>query len=240
MGAIQGWASYRHAVPKREDEAGDAPASLSRLPPGRHGLDRSFVTKNQRDRFTAGIIGVVAQRGYHEATIAEVCAAAGMSRRTFYSYFSSKEECYLQAFDSIMDYLEGVLEEAGAEESGWAESVTARLAAMLEVFAINPDLVRFALTAPLRAGEGIVDRQRLALEGILAVLTKGKPRAGQIRDPSPAVEQALLGGVMAVIAHRVEVGEGKSLLDLLPDLVELFLAPYLGREEAARAASAPA
>jgi AcrR family transcriptional regulator len=227
-------------VPKRENEVGGPPPGLSRLPPGRHGLDRSFVAKNQRDRLTAGIIRVVAQRGYHDATVAEVCAAAGMSRRTFYSYFSSKEECYFQAFEAIMDYLEGALKDAGTGEHGWAQSVRARLAGMLEVFAANPDLVRFALTAPLRAGEGIVDRQRLALEGILAALTRGKPRGGQTRSPSPAVEQALLGGVMAVIAHRVEIGEGKSLPDLLPDLVELFLTPYLGREEAARAANAPA
>jgi AcrR family transcriptional regulator len=230
---------YRRPVPKPKNAADEASAGLSRLPPGRHGLDRAFVTENQRNRLTAGIIDVVARRGYHDATVAEICAAAGMSRRTFYSYFSSKEECYLQAFDSIADYLEGAMGAAGAVESSWPTRVHARMAAILEVFAANPDLARFVLLAPVRAGEGIVDRHRLALEQILRALTHDRPSGRKTRRPSPAIEQALLGGVMALIAQRVDEGAAEVLPDLLPDLVELFLAPYIGRREAARAAGGP-
>ena len=43
-----------------------------------------------------------------------------------------------------------------------------------------------------------------------------------------------MGGMAALIADRVQVGEGGRLLDLLPDLLELVLTPYLGREEAVR------
>jgi AcrR family transcriptional regulator len=222
-------------VPERnapEDEA----LGLPRLPPGRHGLAREFVVKNQRDRLTAGIISVVAERGYHEATVTQVCAAAGVSRRTFYSYFSSKEECYLQAFDLIGEHLTLAMEQAGEEEGDWAGRVRARIGAMLGIFAANPDLARFTLVAPLRAGEAVASRHRLALERALEALTADKPKGAQIRTPSPAVEQALVGGMMALIAHKVESGEGEELSELLPDLVELFLTPYLGREQAVRAA----
>jgi AcrR family transcriptional regulator len=86
--------------------AGDDPAlRLARLPPGRHGLPREFVTQNQRDRLAAGTIAVVAERGLNEATITQICAAAGVSRRTFYSYFSSKEECFFAAYDTIAEHL---------------------------------------------------------------------------------------------------------------------------------------
>jgi AcrR family transcriptional regulator len=231
----------RHVSKSKKTAEKTAPAGLSRLPPGRHGLDRTFVAENQRNRLTAGIIDVVARRGYHDATVAGICAAAGMSRRTFYSYFSSKEECYLEAFDSITDYLGSAMGAAGLGESGWPARVRARMAAVLEVFATNPDLARFVLLAPVRAGEGIVDRHRVVLEQILQALTHDRPSGGRIRQPSPVTEQALLGGVMALIAQRVDEGEGEGLADLLPDLVELFLAPYLGRKEAARvAATSPA
>jgi len=40
----------------------------------------------------------------------------------------------------------------------------------------------------------------------------------------------------ALIARKVEEGEGRRLEALLPDLVELFLAPFLGRAEAVRLA----
>lgn len=214
----------------------DQAVGLPRLPPGRHGLAREFVVKNQRDRLTAGIIAVVAEHGYHEATVAQVCAAAGVSRRTFYSYFSSKKECYLRAFDLIGEYLAEALSEAGAGEGGWPDQVRARLDAMLAIFAANPDLVRFTMIAPLRAGEDIVDRQGVALERILTALTAGRPQGSDGQHPSPAIEQAVMGGMAGLITRKVEAGEGGRLPELLPDLVELFLIPYIGREAAARAA----
>jgi AcrR family transcriptional regulator len=196
------------------------------------------VVKNQRDRLTAGIIAVVSEKGYHAASVSQICAAAGVSRRTFYSYFSSKEECYGEAFDAIGLYLTETLSAAGSGESTWDARVRARLAALLEAFAANPDLVRFTLIVPLRTGEQIAVRHRLALERILQVIAQDAPEDGSFRRPSPAVEQALVGGMMALIAHKVERGEGEDLPDLLPDLVELYLTPYLGRAEAARAARA--
>jgi AcrR family transcriptional regulator len=194
------------------------------------------VVRNQRDRLAAGAIAAIAEHGYHEASITEICAAAGISRRTFYSYFASKEQCYLETFDLIGEHLRQAMIEAAVDEEDWPGKVQARLAAMLDVFAANPDLVRFTLVAPLRAGEAIVARYRLGLERLLGVLTEDRPAGDSVRDPSPAIEQALLGGMMALITHRVEQEE-EELLALLPDLVELFLTPYVGRQAAALAAA---
>jgi AcrR family transcriptional regulator len=218
------------------EQAGQEESALGlpRLPPGRHGLSREFVIKNQRDRLTAGIIAAVAARGYHDASVSDICAAAGVSRRTFYSYFSSKEECYLQAFDLIANYLAHALAEAGAEEGDWPAAVRARLAVMLDTFAANPDLVRFALIAPLRAGDRLAVHYQQEMQRILRLLSEGKPR--ELSSPRGAIEQALIGGAAALMVGKVEDGDGNNLPDLLPDLVELFLTPYLGRDEAARSA----
>jgi AcrR family transcriptional regulator len=225
---------YGQRVPEREPGDQGSSEELPRLPPGRHGLDRDFVTRNQRDRLTAGIIAVVAERGYQDSTVTQICAAAGVSRRTFYSYFSSKEECYGYAFDLIGDFIVQAMRSAGNEGEPWPHLVQARLAALIEIFAANPDLVQFTVVVPLRAGESISGRHRLALERILAALTEGKDEAEQVREPSVGVQHALVGGVMSLIARRVESGGGKGLPDLLPDLVELFLTPYLGRDGAVR------
>ena len=225
---------YRLRVPKREAGKTETSVGLPRLPPGRHGLTRDFVVKNQRDRLTAGIIAAVAEHGYHDATVSKICAAAGLSRRTFYSYFSSKEECYQQAFDLIVDHLVAAMREAGGEQDGWPAQVGDRIRAMLETFAANPDLVRFAVIAPLRAGDEMTARQAAGVERLLEELTKGKQAAG-VRPVSAAIEQAQVGGMMAVIAHRVETGRQEQLLDLLPDLVELFLMPFLGGAQAGTA-----
>lgn len=213
---------------KAEDASG-----LPRLPPGRHGLERDFVVQNQRDRLTAGVIAVIGERGYHEATISQICAAAGVSRRTFYTYFAGKQECFGEAFERISEHLAGAMRGIDGQEGDWPEQVMARLAILLEAFAANPDLVRFSWTAPFRAGEPIAEYHQIALEQLLQALLEDRPADG-LRRPSQVVENAVVGGMMALIASRVEAGGGASLPDLLPELVEIFLTPYLGRAEAAR------
>src|SRR3954464_11920821 len=101
---------------------------LHRLPPGRHGLPREFVAENQKGRLTAGIIKTVAAAGYPSVTISQIAAAAGVSRRTFYSYFASKEECFLSTFDLVTDYLCEVAAAAAGAENDWPEAVRARIA----------------------------------------------------------------------------------------------------------------
>lgn len=217
-------------------EGGESAIDLARLPPGRHGLERDFVVRNQRDRLTAGVIATVAANGYHEATITQICRAAGVSRRTFYSYYSSKEACYAEALGRITDYLSATLAESGDGGTSWPLRVRRRLDSLLAVFAANPDLVRFAWIAPLRVGEQIAGQHHGLLELVRQALVADKPDKG-LRQPSPIVEQSLVGGMMALIAARVESGEGSELPELLADLVEMFLAPFLGRAEAVRAAA---
>ncbi len=219
---------------KPEPPPEDLPPGLSRLPPGRHGLPREFVAKNQRDRLTAGIIAAVAEHGYHDATITQIAAAAGVSRRTFYTYFSSKEECFFATYDVIGAHLSEAALKAAAPFERWPEQVRAQLAAALEFFAANPDLVRFFLIAPPRAGEQISGRYGVAASRVIAELTHGMP--SDVREPTAAVQSALGGGIAALIVRKVQAGEGERLGELLPDLVELFLTPYLGREAALRLA----
>ena len=40
----------------------------------------------------------------------------------------------------------------------------------------------------------------------------------------------------ALVVRKVEAGEGQRLPELLPDLLELTLSPYVGRDEAIRLA----
>ena len=222
-------------VPKRKLPEGDSGSQgLPRLPPGRHGLPREFVVQNQRDRLVAGIIAAVATSGYHDATISEIAAAAGVSRRTFYTYFSSKEECFLATYDVIAKHLAAAAADAAIPDQPWPERVRAKIGAALAFFAANPDLVRFYLSAPPRAGEAIAARYRLGAARVLADLTDGMP--DQVRQPPPSVQNAMTGSIAALIVRKVEAGEGERLTDLLPDLVELFLTPYLGHEAAAEAA----
>lgn len=224
---------------KGDRQGDEAALRLARLPPGRHGLPREFVTRNQRDRLAAGTIAVVAERGLNDSTITQICAAAGVSRRTFYTYFSSKEECFFAAYATIAEHLRIATDAATEEEAEWPRKVAAKLGAALEFLAANPDLARFFLIAPQRAGEEVASRYRQGMDRVVEYLCEGMSSPPATRAPSEAVASSLVGGMVALVVRQVEAGEGESLPQLRPDLVELFLTPYLGRSEAVQVAQEP-
>jgi len=208
---------------------------LPRLPPGRHGLPREFVVENQRQRIAAGMIAAVSAKGYHDATISDIAAAAGLSRRTFYGYFKTKEDCFYDTYEMVGSFLLEAIGEAGGEERAWAGRVRARLAALLDAFAANPDLASFELGVPPAAGGDLAARGHAFLDRLLEALLAGQPKSA--RQPSQATVQSLAGGLAALVLAKVEAGEGEQLGALLPDLVELLLTSYLGREKAAAEAA---
>jgi AcrR family transcriptional regulator len=209
-------------------------AGLPRLPGGRHGLDPDFVVDNQRRRIAAAMLREVAERGYLATTVTDIAATAGLSRRTFYGFYPSKRECFEELYEEIAEALFAAMAEAAGAERAWPARVRARLAALLDLYATNPDLATFTLIAAPAAGAEPAGRYRAFLGELLAALTEGRPKS--VRVASEAAELGLIGGLVALIVERVGAGEGSELADLLPDLTEVVLAPYLGQDKAVREA----
>jgi AcrR family transcriptional regulator len=205
---------------------------LSRLPPGRHGLPREFVIQNQRERLTAGAIAAVAAKGYRDTTVTDIAAAANMSRRTFYGYFATKEECFTDTYTILEEFLLGAIAEAGEARSSWPRRVRARVEALLASFAANPDLVRFSLVAPPAAGGEFADRHRAFLGQIVDGLIADPPESRGYRRPSAAARDTAAGSLSSFVVTKVEAGEGERLVEILPRLLELVLAPVIGRKRA--------
>jgi AcrR family transcriptional regulator len=219
-------------VPSK-DKGTQRDAGLPRLPPGRHGLPRELVAENQRQRIAAGMIAVVVERGYLATTVTQVVAAAGVSRRTFYNYYSDKQEAFFDVYHQVSDFLlEAMTKAEPGARGGWPAKVRARLAALLDGFAANPDLARFSLGAPPAAGGEVAATYRELLVRLVEVLGEGRPK--RTRAVGPAAEYGLAGGLAALILGTIAEDGGKGLPALLPEITELALTPYLGREEAAR------
>jgi AcrR family transcriptional regulator len=212
------------------DPARDIAAGKDRLPPGRHGLPRELVAENQRERLLNGVVEAVAEHGFAATTIGRITDAAKISRRTFYECFANKEDCYLAAYAMIDEHVRGSMLAASDPSDPWPEQVRDRLAALLEILSRDLAVARFYLTEPLAAGGEIAARYRDAMQLLAETIRPETPldMDVEVRD------QALMGGIATLIARRLKSGEASRLGELLPDLTELALAPYIGREEARR------
>jgi AcrR family transcriptional regulator len=203
-----------------------------RLPPGRHGLPRELVAENQRERLLNGVVEAVAEHGYNATTIGAITEAAQISRRTFYEYFKDKEGCFLAAYEMIDTHVRGaMLTAAERTPEPWPERVRASLAALLDVLSRDLAVARFYLIEPLAAGGEIAARYREAMQLLAETL---RPEGAPAEANAEVRDQVLMGGIATLITRRLKAGEPARLSELLADLTELALAPYLGRDEARR------
>ena len=60
---------------------------------------------NTRARLLEGALEVLAERGFHGASVEDICERAGFTRGAFYSNFASKEELVLALFQATTDRL---------------------------------------------------------------------------------------------------------------------------------------
>jgi AcrR family transcriptional regulator len=219
-------------------ESPEYPPELARLPPGRHGLPREFVARNQRERLIAGLAEAVAENGYAGTTIAHITRHAAVSRRTFYEHFNSKDECFIAAYDMVMTELNQRVGEAFDQEEEWPQAMRAGLAAMLEFLTSEPHLARLSMVEALVAGPVVVERYDAAIQSLVPYFKAG--REGRSDDVlaglSSTTEEALVGGIVSLISRRIFADRTEELGALLPDLVEFALTPYLGSAEAAKVA----
>jgi AcrR family transcriptional regulator len=225
------------------DKKNEAPGTAvpdARLPAGRHGLPHEFVVQNQRERIVTALVDTVAERGYKATTVADITKAASVSRRTFYEHFSSKEECFLAAHELIANHIVESMNGATEVFDEWPQQVKAALATMLRFLSAEPELARVYALEPVAAGGEIAVRHNASRQSLIEILKAGRPvHAGD--NPLPEVtEETLVGGIFSLIIREIIAGRTEELEQLLPDLVELTLTPYLGPEGATRLAAAGA
>src|SRR3954452_890829 len=81
---------------------------------------------SQRARLLEGMPEAVYRKGYAAATVGDGVREARVSRGTFYAEFSSKEECFLEAYRHGVDVLLHRVATAAREaEAGWAPGLRA-------------------------------------------------------------------------------------------------------------------
>lgn len=217
-----------------------AKEEIGPLPVGRHGLSRAQVADSQRERLLAAIATTAVKRGYNAVTIADITAAASISRRDFYAHFAGKEECFIAAFDAVVEHLRLLLAEAAEAAATWPETLRAAATALLAFFASEPELAQLCFIETRSAGGNVAARYREQLQSFAGLLADGRAERASERALPADTEDILLGSIAAMIARKVSAGEAERLLDLLPDVVEFAATPYLGPERAAQLASSGA
>ena len=191
------------------------------------------MTESQRSRIHQAMIEVVAERGYPETRVVDVIGVAGVSRKTFYELFDSKEDCFLAAYDVLLGNLLDEADEAFESQVGssWAERITAALGALLQHLSEHPEEARFAIVEVLAAGPKALTRRDAALRQFTGFLESGRSETA-VELPG-ITTLAVAGGVNELLYSEILHGAAARLPSRLPDLTFWVTLPFLGAEGAA-------
>jgi AcrR family transcriptional regulator len=87
--------------------------------------------EERRDRILQGALGVFAERGYQEASMAAIAAAAGITPAVIYDHFSSKAELHITLMESQAGK---VLVSVGSALAGAPDELRERLRVGVDAF----------------------------------------------------------------------------------------------------------
>ncbi|HEV2790440.1 MAG TPA: TetR/AcrR family transcriptional regulator [Solirubrobacterales bacterium] len=190
------------------------------------------MTESQRNRIHQAMIEVVSERGYAETRVVDVIGVAGVSRKTFYELFDSKEDCFLAAYDVLLGNLLDEASNAFESKPGapWADRIAAALEALLVHMAAHPDEARFAIVEVLAAGPRALARRDAALRQFTGFLESGRSETS-VELPG-ITSLALAGGINELLYSEILHGAAARLPSRLPDLMFWVTLPFLGPEAA--------
>ncbi len=173
-----------------------------------------------RDEVSSQAWLLFASQGYAATTVDEVAEVAGMSRRTFFRYFESKDELVLERLDRTGGAVAQALQERPTAEAAWialrrAFDVTVNLQEQ-HAEATRPLLLMLRDEPALRSV--LVERRRRWVELLAPEVTERLPRRrGTGPDPRAV---AVAGSAIACLESTQQLWaetEGAILADLLDE-----------------------
>jgi len=223
---------YGRAMPIAADRVPE------RLPRGRHGLPRRFIVHNQRERMLLAVAEAVAEQGFATTTVADIIARARLSRRTFYEHFADKEECFLAAYDTVVEQLLSAVGQAYEQAEGWTQKVHDGLETFLAYLAAEPAFARMCIVEVVAAGPEARSRRDAAMRVFVDFLERGRAAAPKGIRVSEIAAEIVVGGIYEIIYARLQRNAANELVEMLPELLYCALVPYIGHAEGEQAVAA--
>jgi AcrR family transcriptional regulator/DNA-binding MarR family transcriptional regulator len=207
---------------------------------GRTQLPREQVAEIQRSRLLAGALAAIEELGYEDATVGQITARAGVSRRTFYELFGDREACLLALLEDVIGMVEEEVAGEAPTGAGWRERVRGGLGAILAFLDREPALARVCVVQSLRGGPQVQELRGRTLARLAGAIDAGRGERVRRGEQTPLVAEGLVGAAFEILYARLLRGERRPLSALQGELMSLIVLPYLGPAAARRELSRPA
>jgi AcrR family transcriptional regulator len=188
-------------------------------------LPREFVAGHKRRRMMDAVAELTAEQGYEATKIADIVRRAAVARKTLYDNFDGKEDLFLSAVDTTFNEMRVVVEEACERTDSFEDQITGGLEALLDFIAEHPTASRMCMVEAISATPSSARLYDAAMRTFVELLRKSAPGEA---DLPKTIEESLAGGIAWILQQQIRRGEAENATDLLPELSQFVLLPYLG------------
>lgn len=140
------------------------------------------------------------------------------------------------AFDSAFAALQVQIESACAMAARWPDRVAAGIQAAFVWAAAEPSAAQLLTNDALAGGSAGFERYERMIAYIAELLMPGREQAAHGERLPEITERAMASGVAMLVAQRLSLGKEAELPVIAAEAVQFVLTPYLGSDEARRAA----
>jgi AcrR family transcriptional regulator len=166
------------------------------------GRSREQREAERRDRIVAAAVHLFATRDYDEVTVADVCAAAKVSKRYFYHHFTDRADLLFRVHTEQNAWLLAALVAAGPPRGSLEELVTPVMTTLARMLRDHPERARVIyINAPRMEvrRRGLLHEEAVLL-GNLILRTGGTPVDQRLFERAVL---ALVAGVTELIIEWV-------------------------------------
>lgn len=189
-----------------------------KLKPG-PGRPPGEVAADQRARLRQAMVELVNERGYEQVRVRELAGRAQVSQATLYRHYTSKDECFLDAYEQIVNGAARATLAAQRRATDWRERLRLGVSAFVGECGRAPRAAHFAVVDCFSAWPHSMERM-LRTGGLFeALVADGVAKApdGGVRLPPP-LARAIVAGIAAVVRERLLTGRERELADLGEEL----------------------
>lgn len=158
----------------------------------------------------AAAIDVFTRLGVAKARVEDVLVAAGVSRRTFYKRFRSKEDLLLALYEAATaQIMAAIRSDDGGESRSPREAFSRAIEVYLDVVSSNGALAGVLLSESLRPGSPLAAVRRRFRDGLIAEANAALRQAA-VPPMDATLAVAVLAGIEGLSIELVERGASRA------------------------------
>ena len=181
------------------------------------------------------MIQIVSERGYDAVTVRGLAQLAGVSTRTVYEHFDSKDACLLAVLDSAIQCAAARAVEGGEDQG--RDELRLLLNSLATALERKPQLGRVVLVEALAAGPAALRKLRSAERAFENLIRDGFESEPEGPAMPPLVLEGIVAGLVGIARNRLLDGREQELPELVDTLVDEWMLSF--QSEAAGALKQP-